>query len=357
MIDRQSLSLVLARRAFSDTARVRTWKKLAEQVRYNFDLVTSFEVLRDRARVRRSPLAGTFGLILDRMYAGQALGSALRGIVPAEEVLLIAGGQDSGQLAQALPLCVELIEAKREIVGSLVRALAYPALLLVMLVALLVVVAVHVMPNISMLVDPSRLTGAAAAMHHVSAFIASPAGVILGGLLALLLLLSLASLPCWTGPLRLRVETLPPWSLHRLVVGSVWLFTVATLMKGGMQLNQVLEAQLATPGLSPWLRERVQAVHAEQALGKALPEALADAGMRFPDEELVEDLCMYSRLPRFHTQLHAMARDWLASGVTTITRQAQALNVLCLLAIITLLGGVALAIGSLQQQLSISGGF
>lgn len=357
MIDRQALSLFLARSAFSDAARIRTWRKLAEQVRYNFDLVRSFEVLRDRAKARRSPLAITFGLVLDRLYTGQALGSALRGLAPAEEVLLIAGGQDSGQLAQTLPLCVDLIEAKREIVGSLVQALAYPALLLGMLVVLVVVIAVHVMPNISMLVDPSRLTGAAATMHALSASIASPAGLVVGVLFGLLLLLSLASLPHWTGPLRLRVENLPPWSFYRLVVGSVWLFTVATLMRGGMQLNQIFEAQLGTTNLSSWLRERVQAVQAEQALGKGLGEALADSGMRFPDEEMVEDLCMYSKLPRFHEQLDSMARDWLVNGVATITRQAKVLNIVCLLAIVGLLCGVALAIGSLQQQLSISGGF
>lgn len=358
MIDNATLRAALARSAFNDSVRVRTWKKLTAQIHFNLDLLLSITTLRDRAKNRGSRLlAEAYGIILDRMNTGLSLGAALEGLAPAEEVLLITGGQESGQLTQTLPLCVELIEAKREILRSLAQALAYPLLLLTMLVILVVTLAVHVMPNIAMLVDPSRLTGAASIMHRWSDWVASPTGAFLGLLLFVLLILSVVSMPFWTGPLRLRVEHLPPWSFYRLVIGSVWLFTVATLMKGGMQLNHILESQLKTPSLSPWLRERVQAVHAEVGLGKGLGEALADSGMRFPDEELVEDLCMYSTLPRFHEHLHAMAHSWLHDGVATITRQAQILNGVCLASIIALLCGVALAVSSLQQQLSTGSGF
>lgn len=357
MIDRTALRLTIARGAFNDSVRIRTWKKLAAQIHFNLDLLLSIVTLRDRAKSKGSLLQQTYGIILERMNTGLSLGAALEGLVPTEEVLLISGGQESGQLSQTLPLCVELIEAKREILRSLAQALAYPLLLFSMLVILVVTLSVHVMPNISMLVDPSRLTGAAALMHGLSAWVASPVGACAGLFAVTIIFASLVSLPLWTGPLRLRVEYLPPWSFYRLVIGSVWLFTVATLMKGGMQLNHILESQLKTPGLSPWLRERVQAVHEEVALGKGLGEALADSGMRFPDEELVEDLCMYSKLPRFHEHLHAMAQSWLHDGVATITRQAQILNGLCLGGIIALLCGVALAISSLQQQLSTGSGF
>lgn len=351
------VTLFLARQAFSPSIRLRTWRKLAAQYRHNLGMVQSIELLRDRARARRSLTAHTFDVILERMHTGQSLGVALRGLIPPEETLLIAGGDDGAGLADALTLCAGLIEAKREITGALIRELSYPALLVALFLGLLVTIAGYVMPNVSMLFDPALLTGSAATLHGVSTFVASGWGIATLAALVVGLVVAMWSLPTWCGPYRLRVEGLPPWSFYRLIVGSVWLFTTSTLMRSGMQLNHVLESQLTDSTQPPWLLERIRAIHAEVALGKHLGAALADSNMRFPDEELIEDLCIYAELPRFHEQLHTLATEWLTEGVARISQQAKILNVACILGIVALLSGVALAISSLQQQLSTTGGF
>ena len=356
LITKEKILLWLAKQSFSDKERLRVWRKLSAQIGYNFSLLQSLQILRNRALARRSPLASMYDVIITRMHEGKALGEALDGFIPPSESLLISSGQHTASLDQSLSLCCELIEAQIKIKNSIVSALAYPALLFSMFCALLAAVSFYVLPSIGEIVDPDSLEGAARTFFAVAAFVASPVGMSLFVLFVVGVLCALAALPYWTGNYRLKVEACPPFSFYRLVIGSVWLYTVATLMRSGMQLNHVLEAQIRNPNLQPYLRERVEAVRQEVAMGKGFGQSLADTGMSFPDAELVDDLCVYSALPKFHEHMQTMAHEWLQEGTNIISRQSHILNAILILFITVLLAGVALSIGSLQQQLSTSTG-
>jgi hypothetical protein len=192
-------------------------------------------------------------------------------------------------------------------------------------------------------------------MYAVSSFVASTFGVAILAVLAAVLVLAFVSLPYWTGALRVRFDNFPPWSIYRLMVGSVWLFTVATLLKANTALDQVFRDMLDSGVLRPWLRERVRRMRDHYQSEANFGKLLLSLNMNFPDQELVEDLAVYAAMPNFSREMYSIARQWLDEGVERIAAQAQIVNSILILCIIVIMCGIGLAGGSMQEQLQNMG--
>lgn len=337
--------------AFGSKQRQRAWKKIAAQVHNGIPLEESLGIMLAQARTRKSPLVPIYDNILAHMSSGHNLGTALTGYASPEEIMLIASGQKAGKVEEGLRLATTLLSAKQKIRTAVISALAYPLFLALLCIFLLVVVSVRVVPQLAVLVDPTQWTGAAGVLYGVSNIIGSFFGIVLLTLLLVAGVAVFVTLPLWTGKQRLLVENIPPWSIYRLTVGSVWLFTVATLMRSGMQLAHILENMLSSDSIAPYLHERVQAIAVQSRAGRNLGEAMYEAGTHFPDADLVDDMRVYARLPGFQERLYEMANDWMVDGVELIQRNAKVLNTIFITAIIAQVGGLALAVVSLQSQL------
>lgn len=354
-----SPALLLSRLAFDGATRGRTWKKLAAQAGHGMALYDSVRTLGDQAAERRSPLVAVFGDVLTRLGGGHNLGTALTGYASPEEILLISSGQKAGRLGDGLLLAAELLENRRKIVGAVIGALAYPLFLFLLSLVMLAIVSLYVMPQLVELADPQRWTGFAALLYAASSFAGSWAGAVAAVVFAGGCVVMIVTLPLWTGRLRRTADRFPPWSMYRLTVGGVWLFTLATLMRSGMQQTQILHMMIESDTTTPYLRQRVRAISDQSAGGKNLGEAMYDCGMGFPDPALIDDFRVYAKLPGFHDRLYDIARDWMQEGIESIRRNARLLNVLFLLAIIGQMGLLALSVMDLQSQLTTqtTGGF
>ncbi|MFI3270744.1 MAG: type II secretion system F family protein [Pseudomonadota bacterium] len=347
-----SIRKSLQRLSFDDDVRQRTWRKLAAQLKHDVGLEYALSVMRDRFEERKSfLLAGVFEDILRGLRNGESLDVALRDYVPPEELMLIRGGYLSAKLESSLTLCAKLIDARKAISRAVVSAIAYPLLLITMLVVVLIVIALHVMPTLTMLVDPSTFTGPAAILHNVSLLVASQYGLVLLVFLIVTIALIFISLPKWTGKSRLLVEGVPPWSIYRLIVGTMWLFTVSTSLQADIPLVQIMDDMLKNK-ISPWLRERVEAIRLQYTQGKNFGRVLVDTGLHFPDPTMVDDILVYSTLPTFETILHALADEWLENGIARVKTQSTIVNTTLLVCIMGVMCCIGMAVISIQQQLS-----
>lgn len=345
---------ILARLFFSESVRIRFYRKLAAMTRHGVSVSDSISYLEERYAKQHNPLARVLAKVTSRMNSGSKLHEAMRGFIPAEEIMLINSGVNSGKLHESLELSVRLIKARMKIVSSMWEALSYPILLVSAITILLLVLSRYVMPRLSELSNPEQWEGGAMVLYQIAAFIDSTAGTIVFGSTAIALLLALVTIKTWTGKIRVHFDSVPPWSFYRLIIGSLWLFTLSTLMQSGIQLSQAINDMLQTPGSSPWLKERLNSVKAQLNLGKGLGQALDDSGYQFPTRTIIEDLRVYSKLPHFDSQLHLIADEWLDEGMEIIQTQAKIINTGCIIAIIAMLCGVALAITSINQQLGQS---
>lgn len=341
---------------FNNKTRSKTWKKLATMLQHHIGERQALIMLRDRYAARKHPLAEVFESIIGEINKGHTLDVALYPWIPHEEVMLLRGGHKSARVVEALRDCVALIEARSKITGSLVSAVSYPLLLAGLFLVLLLTVALYVVPELSLISDPETWDGAAAAMYGVCSFVASPAGLISLLVVCVAVVMAILSLPYWTGRWRVRFDNFPPWSIYRLITGSVWLFTVATLLRANIQLDFILSDMLDGDVLQPWLRERVSKIKERYQIEGNFGTLLLDLKMNFPDQELVEDLAVYASLPDFHKNMYLIAKSWLDEGVERIGAQAQILNTGLLVCILAVLCGIGVAIGSMQANLQNSMG-
>jgi type II secretory pathway component PulF len=346
--------------SFSSRVRVNTWKKLATLLKNNVQEVQALTLLKNRAEQKKdpvtdylfggNPVAVVLRDIIDSIHKGQPLDVALYKWVPHEEIMLIRSGKRSASLPSALMDCVELIKAKQRIIDSIIKAVAYPAGLIAMFIILLLVISFYMIPAIAEMSDPELWGGAAGALYAVSTYVGS--GV---GLFTLVLLFCagcgmIFSMPYWTGSLRVRFDSAPPWSIYRLIVGSVWLFTVATLLRSRVSLDSILKDMLNSGVMQPWLQERVLRIQRLYNEDANFGKLLLDLKMNFPDAEVVEELSVYASMPDFHANMYDIAKNWLIEGIERIETQTQIINAVLLLLIIGSLCGVGVAIGSVQEQ-------
>ncbi|MDR2893676.1 MAG: type II secretion system F family protein [Deltaproteobacteria bacterium] len=353
------LKTLLLKSHFNDAVRAKVWRKLATQLRYKIGELQALTMLRDRYAAQKHPLAKVFDQVIDVIHkGGQSLDVAFYPWVPHEEIMLIRGGQKSARLEKALLDCVNLIESRKKIKNSLRSALAGPALLVVFLIVLLLIVALYVVPELAIISDPSTWDGAAAVLYSVSDFVGSYTGLACLIILILAVAIAFVTLPFWTGPLRVKFDNFPPWSIYRLINGSVWLFTVATLLRANVQLNFIFSDMLEQDILRPWLRERVNLIYERYKTEANFGTVLINLNMNFPDRDLAEDLAVYASLPDFHTNIYNIAKEWLDEGIEKVEQQTKVLNNALLIAILVVMCGLAIAIGSMQQQFTGSmGGF
>lgn len=146
---------VIARIWFNSVERQKLWEMLAAHQRYNLALKRSLELYRDRLIQRNSPLELVMDEVIAAYQDGQDLDEAFSEFIPPEEAMLLRAGSQT-DLSRALDLCVDMIKARRSIMSSLVSALAYPLLLLVMFCGMLWVLAFMVLPELRLLGDPEQ---------------------------------------------------------------------------------------------------------------------------------------------------------------------------------------------------------
>lgn len=346
-----SLQRSFEKLSFSPAVRCRFYRKLAEMTRHNIGVLDGVAHIRDRMQQRKHPAAHVLDRAVVILKTGKELHMAFSEAIPGEEAMLIRGGLQSGQLPATLDLAATVIEARQKIVNGIREALGYPLLLSGMFLILLFVLSNQVVPQLALISDPETWQRGAYILYVVASFVNSIPGIICLTLPVALLVLAVFTLPSWTGRMRTKLDRMPPWSFYRLVNGSVWLFTLSTLLQANVQISHALDAMQSMPGTSPWLKERINGVKAGLLLGKGFGAALDHAGHDFPDRELIDDLLIYSTLPGFEKRLHIIAEEWLQSGLERATFQAKIINTICICAIIAMMCGLALAVASLQRSL------
>jgi len=347
-----SMRRILCQLSFDPKTRIRTWRKLSTQTHYGLTVKDSVRTLHEQAKARNPFLAEVFEHVLVRLGSAHPLGIAITGFASSEEIMLITSGQKAGRLSESLSMAADLLEERRKIIGAVVSSLAYPLFLSLLAATMLCIVSIYVMPQLASLSDPTQWTGFARIFYLVSSFVGSWAGAIVAVCLCAGVCVVIATFPLWTGPWRAAVDSFAPWSLYRLTVGGVWLFTLATLMRSGMQLKHILNSMLSSDTISPYLFERVKGISDQVGRGVNIGEAMFLCGYNFPDREIVDDFRVYSALPQFRDQLQDMARTWLTDGIGLIQRKARVLNVLFMVFIIGQMAMIALSVMDLQTQIS-----
>lgn len=286
---------------------------------------------------------------LKKVHNGQSFGSAIDGWVPAEDRIIIEAGERSGRLPDSLERAVKVQEASSKIKWTILGGIAQPVVLVIMACFLMVIFGVRVIPAFSDAYPRSKWTGLPVFLGEVSDIIIAymiPFIITCIGIIGV----SIWSLPKWTGPLRVKFDRYPPWSIYRLNAGASFMLSVSALVKAGETIPNILNVMMT--GATPWFQERMRAALKYVNNGASFGDALYMTKQWFPDEETVRDLRAFAKLDGFDDRLEAIGNDMLKTSVEKIEIQMKILKNAALFLLGGIFATIVLGIFALQQMIT-----
>lgn len=225
------------------------------------DKVPLFTILRKqeaRARQTSRGEALLYRQMLRRAMNG-SLSQALSDVVPTAELIMIDAIQGSGDasLAKGLYFMSDTVEKIDRMMRTIKKAILYPCLLLIIFSALLTGFSLFAVPVLADLLPPEKWPALGRVLYSVS-YAISHHGWLMAVAVVTAIVLFARSLPRWQGPLRRRLDRLPPYSLYRDFSGAMLVVSISSLMRTGVSLRSSLER--ASRFSSPWMRWHIRQV-------------------------------------------------------------------------------------------------
>jgi len=298
--------------------RRRLWRKLAKLLGNGVPLLNALKSIYDRrmaSGAAKDPMTIAMGVWMEGLRNGQRLGTAVGDWVPRDERMLIAAGEQSGQLDKALLNAADIMVAKSKIKKAVVGGLAYPAMMLALALAVLVMFSYKVIPEFGRVVPYEKWQGVAKFLIDLSSFTRAWLPLIVGLLIAVFVIFFI-SLSRWSEGWRVKLDRYVPFSIYRMLQGGTWMISLAALVEAGVRMEVAIE-KLGEGG-SNWLVTRLQACLRGMRAGLNLGDALAKSGYEFPDREIIDDLGVYAKLSGIEQALSTVGREWVDDGVEKI---------------------------------------
>lgn len=306
-------------------------------------------IYNDDGRQRYHPIALACADIGEKVGNGKKLAESCNAWVPYQEMAIIGAGERSGNLTQAFSDCIRLIEAHQKIQSLILSSALYPAITWTLMAYLLHIIATRVVPAMARSTPPEHMTGTSYLLYLIATYV-NHYGLITLIALIVLLVGALVSLPYLTGPLRVRLERLPPWSIYKALHGSTFLLNIAVMLRANINQVEALDALMINA--TPWLRERLLAVSYGVEIGKNFGVALKLAGHEFPDKTAIHFLCVLATRKSFADAISRFANRWLDTSLKNVELYTKSFLLFSIGAIGSLM--ILVLIGTYSMQDAIS---
>lgn len=295
-----------ARGFFGLRNRIKLFRRLRRFAARGYDLVTPLEEGLSRARQsrRRKGAAMVYESLLYSIHSGERFSDALNGRIPGAERMAIAAGEESGRMDDGFEMAEFVATANRDLLGSVKKALVYPAMLVLVLIALLLVVAYLLMPQLSQMFPVPQWPIYARVLYHLGNAVRDW-GLLAAGAAVVASALAVASLPRWTGGLRGWLDNwIPPWVIYRQIQGSLMLVTMSGLVRAGTPFDEALRQMIRIS--SPWLVAHLEVMLKAMANGDRAADAFATGLL---NDDIMDDLVAYDRAGDLADAIGYLGRD------------------------------------------------
>jgi len=344
---------VIAKLSFGAKHRADTYERLSRMIE-KIKLVNSIDALLDVASEGgRKPGEGRaimFAHVLFRLKQGESMADGFRPFIPLSEYLLLKAGEEAGSLTTMLRHAAVTVRAKSDMVGAVLSATAYPVVLNVAAFGYFYFYALSIVPKlVTPGMKPETWEPAARALVSASRWVNSYGWIVPLVLIALFVFMAYR-MPRATGKLRQILDSVPPWSIYRVVVGSSVVLSIAAMVRSRYKLLDAL--MISRDAGQPWLRERLDAGITGVRRGLNLGVALRDAGHQFPDKQVIGDLIIYSQSESFEEALNSVADDMLKNSVSLVKTICGGLTVIAYINLAVILGFITIGMMSITQSLT-----
>lgn len=331
--------------------RQRIWAKLSKLIGNGVPISRAIGTMCDRRR--RNCGKGDAQVIAltewqNGMNNGKRLSQVIGDWVSPVERMLIAAGDQSGSVEQAMKSAIHVMQASQKIRSSIISGVWYPALLIIASFVVLYMVGFMVVPAFAKAQPQGGFRGAAAALVGL-AYFAQHWMIPMAIGLVLAVVTFFWSLSRWDGRVRVILDRFPPYSVYRMLVGSTWLISLAAMIEAGVRLENALQQLNDMSGR--WMKNRTLAALSGMRAGYHLGDSLLRSGFDFPDREIIDDLGIYSSLSGFDEALSTLGRDWVDEAVQSIASKMNVIFVVSIIVIAGLVGTMASGMIAMELQM------
>ena len=275
------IDLWLRRLSFGTAARIRLWKLLIGLLEAGVELELALRTAKQINGRRHR----TVSAICDDLLAAlreDRFAEVLADYLPASESLLFRqfGNTDTVELFRA---AARIAEANSTVRRLILGALIKPIILFLVLIVLILVMGYQFYPTIAEMVAPERWDAGSRLMYAISRWLTAQPTLFISGTVAVVVVYRVIR-DYWTGPGRTFLDRIPPWSLHRLQCGAIFLQVVAQNALVGNDITPLFLSEMAK-GASRYQQSRILAI-AERLRTLPLGQAAIEAGHGFPDREV-----------------------------------------------------------------------
>ena len=343
----------IKKKSFSAKVRMRTFSKLSRYlgngVPVSFALTELYKFASDDGKKKKKIDAIVIQYWSNAFRNGATLADAMKNWVPADELSIIAAGEISGNVSQALDDIIHINETKKKVKSAL-AGIIYPVVLVLTTCLYLHIFGTQVVPAFASILPVEKWEGAGKLMYYLAVFVQNYLIWTMMTILMLCLII-IFSFSRWTGELRKTFDKIPPWSIYKTILGCGFLLSLASLMQSGVPTPEAIRIILRTA--NPWYRERLMAVRFRLLNGDVnLGEALYSSGYMFPSRQMIMDLRSYAALGGFDEMLGKLSVQWQEDSVAFITRQMAILKNAAIILMGFMFMWIVTGMFSLQQQIS-----
>ncbi|MCC2645585.1 MAG: type secretion system family protein [Burkholderiales bacterium] len=261
--------------------------------------------------------------IMEQMRSSDAdFAKALSRYVPQQDTMIIAASEQD-DITVGFTTVIENNKKTTEMRKAFTGALAYPLLMVCVLLILIYYFSVKVIPEfVQNIPDGVVLSSTSEILMTLS----NKFNYWFSALIAILVALSLFTvwaLPNFINKFRKYLEEIPPFNMYRIMIGCGFLFALNSLGRAGFMQIDALEQMLKLA--KPYLRYRIEIIMDKMADGMDIGQALIDSKLNFPDKQMVLELAIqtkYSEDDSLEVLSHTLAED----GLEAIKRQAQVMK-------------------------------
>ena len=228
--------------SFRWRTRAQLYRMISVRMRQNASVDRILRMYsRQQKRRRRSSVPRLLDRVLTRMTEqGLPFAEALRPYIPDDEYMMILSGERAGDIGSAMDLVCDIKTRTGRIMRAARSAAFQPLMYIVVLFIYLYAMAKMVIPSLLHGVPGQHAASTSQDVLVFAANLATGANafIILGSLIATVVAVWL-SLTRLTGPLRVVLERMPPWSIYRNIQGYIWISSFIALVRAGMTLSLI----------------------------------------------------------------------------------------------------------------------
>jgi type II secretory pathway component PulF len=311
---------------FNRKIRAEVWGMIADLTGTGMDLSRALELV-GKTFEQRGP--GIKGIMIElrKSLASDRFGETVRRYTPESESLIFAkfGQTDDAKLFRAAARIATVeAEIQKAIVGAVVR----PSFMLVLMLVLLFFLGKDFYPTL-MLVSPMEDWPQSWQVVAGMALWVADNPMMLFVYLGIIYSIYKVIQKNYVGPLRKRLDKIPPFSLYRMSVGATFTFVLLENASVGNAINSNLMRVLAKDS-SRYAKSRIMAIEKNIA-SMNIGQAAIASGQNFPDPELNAVLEAYAEQKNWVESFRAYAETWLERLEAKVKAAVSVLNMILMI--------------------------